>query len=82
MGDGGTVLHYDGAGWTEMASPTSEDLYDVWGSGPSDVFAVGDSGTVLHHDGTVWSPVRLGTSANFRGVWSTSTVTFVVGHSD
>lgn len=35
--------------WTEMTSPTRENLYGVWGSSSSDVFAVGDKGTILHY---------------------------------
>lgn len=30
------------------------DFYGVWGSGPSDVFAVGYQDTILHYDGSSW----------------------------
>ena len=46
VGEGGTVLHYDGQSWESMAFLTGARLYGVWGSGPADVFAVGEGGTV------------------------------------
>ena len=46
-------------GWTPMTGAlTNFTLHSVWGSSPSDVFAVGDNGTILHYDGTSWN--RLG----------------------
>jgi hypothetical protein len=57
VGDGGTILHYDGVSWSAMTSNTSNYLLGVWGSGASDVFAVGGpqptaGGTIYHYDGT------------------------------
>jgi hypothetical protein len=42
------VMHYDGMHWA--ASPTGgpRNLYDIWGFGPNDVWAVGASGLILH----------------------------------
>ncbi len=45
VGDGGTILHYNGSVWSEMTSGTTQDLEGVWGSSGSDVFAVG--GTII-----------------------------------
>ena len=39
------------AGWTYMEAGINNDLYDVWGSSATDVFAVGAYGTILRHDG-------------------------------
>jgi len=39
----------------ELASPTSLDLSDVWGSAWNDVWAVGKSGVIIHYDGYSWS---------------------------
>jgi hypothetical protein len=41
--------------WTVESVPTRANLRAIWGSSPSEVFAVGDSGTVLHFDGTSWT---------------------------
>lgn len=46
VGDG-TILHYDGAAWTEVQT-LAQQLTGVWGSSPADVFAVGESGTIMH----------------------------------
>jgi len=51
------IYHYDGVMWTLMtATPANPvDLYDVWGTGPNDVWAVGQGSTVLHYDGATWT---------------------------
>ncbi|NUP06266.1 MAG: hypothetical protein HOW73_09430 [Polyangiaceae bacterium] len=36
-----------------MTEP-DEDLVEVWGTGPADVFAVGSKGSILHFDGREW----------------------------
>jgi hypothetical protein len=51
---------------------TSEWLFDVWGSGPRDVWAVGNAGTIVHYDGDRWTRIASGTEADLRGVWGTS----------
>jgi photosystem II stability/assembly factor-like uncharacterized protein len=43
--------------WKPMTSGTTKALRAVWGSGPTDVFAVGASGTVLHFNGSSWTPM-------------------------
>ena len=55
VGNGGTILHYNGTVWSVMTSGTSQDLSGVWGSSGSNVFAVGYDGTILHYDGSSWS---------------------------
>ena len=47
-GAAGTILHYNGATWSLLASGTAQSLAGVWGSGAGDVFAVGGAGTILH----------------------------------
>jgi hypothetical protein len=63
VGPNGRVLRYDGKSWTTMAFPTTARLSRVWGSGPSDVWAVGDT-TIAHYDGTAW---KVMTQAVFGG---------------
>ncbi|MBA7673297.1 hypothetical protein ES703_81491 [subsurface metagenome] len=64
VGEGGTIAHYDGSEWSKMDSGVKEefpnDLYCVWGTSASDVFAGGQVilvGKILHYDGGTWSPV-------------------------
>jgi hypothetical protein len=40
VGEGGTILHYDGNNRSNMNSGTSLPLNAVWGNSASDVFAV------------------------------------------
>jgi hypothetical protein len=53
VGAGGRILRYDGSAWSAMTSATQARLTRVWGSGPSDVWAIGDS-VLVHYDGSSW----------------------------
>lgn len=55
--------------WSVVASGTAQELYRVWGSGPSDVWAVGARGTILHWNCAAWSVVTSGTAQDLYGVW-------------
>jgi hypothetical protein len=72
VGDGGTILRWDGHGWTAASSGVTADLMGVWGSGAAaDVYAVGSSdgkGVILRFDGAGWKTVYSG-PARLRGVW-------------
>ncbi len=82
VGNAGTVLHFDGQGWSTQPTPTSEPLWGVWGASPKDIWSVGGTGrsdgvaTLLHYDGSTWESVALpplqkaGVNALFK-VWGT-----------
>jgi len=64
VGDGGLALRYRPAsgGFETLATPGDETLFGVWGTLPSNVFAVGGdatnpdaSGVIWHFDGTTWT---------------------------
>jgi len=44
-------------------------LLAVWGTGPSDVWAVGSGGTIAHYDGTAWTVTPTGVKNTFRAIW-------------
>jgi hypothetical protein len=69
VGDGGTVLKYNGATWSAMSSTTSENLNSIWGDSASEVYAVGDSGTILRYNGLWWSTVTYPSGENLNGIW-------------
>jgi len=48
VGFGGAIIHYNGATWRPLTAGTSRNLFGVWGSAGTNVFAVGDVGLVLH----------------------------------
>lgn len=78
-GQVGAILHYDGVTWTheDIEAPY---LVGIWGSSPSDVFAVGMWGTILHFDGHQWSQQTSGTTEFLWDVWGSSpTNVFAVG---
>lgn len=80
VGDGGMILHYNGAAWRAMASGTTANLYGVWGSGSDDVYAVGKAGLILHYDGSSWHPMASGVTTDLNDVWGSSADTiYAVG---
>lgn len=93
VGNGGTALWNDGTGWVTLETPTTEDLWGIWGANPTDVWAVGGRGrspgqaTVLRYDGTAWTAAavpeiqRPGVNAWFK-VWGTAADNvYVVGQN-
>jgi hypothetical protein len=70
VGEAGTIIHYDGAGWSKVTSGTTAGLHWVWGSGKSDVWAVGTNGVVLRYKGSAWSSSTQGSSPH-NCVWGT-----------
>jgi hypothetical protein len=83
VGGSGTILHYDGSGWSEMESGTTADLRGVWGTAPDDVFVMGGN---RHWNGSTWSG---GVGPNiYRKVWGNGPNDVfaaglqVVGHND
>ena len=73
VGDGGTILNYDGSSWTSATSGVGVTLHHVWGTAPDDIFSVGNSGTILHFDGSAWSAMTSNTAEDLRGVWGSAT---------
>lgn len=71
VGDGGEVLHW-AAGRFRREQPTKVALYGIWGSGPTDVFAVGGEGTLLRYDGKSWQRLASDAYENLRSVWGVS----------
>jgi hypothetical protein len=69
------------SGWVwQNPLPQGNSLLSVWGSSPSNVFAVGTGGTILHYNGSMWSPMVSGTTNFLNAVWgSSSSDVFAVG---
>ncbi len=68
-GSNGTVLRYDGKTWQKMTTPTTEHLWDVWGSSASNIFAVGEKGMILRYDGKAWSKMATPITTQLFGIW-------------
>jgi hypothetical protein len=64
-----------GSSWQEVSVPasTGAGLWEVWGSGASDVYIVGDKGLALHGSGTSFTAVNLGGVTTYiNDVWGSS----------
>ncbi len=70
VGDGGTILFYDGTSWSVQASGLTGDLVSVSAISWNHVWAVGQYGNILFFDGTSWTLQRGGADPAFylRGV--------------
>ena len=67
VGSFGTVLHWDGATWTSVATGSTAHLESVWCAARDQVWIVGEIGTILHWDGTTWD-VRSVTDVDLHAV--------------
>jgi hypothetical protein len=82
VGTRGTVLHFDGARWSEQKSGTSRNLTAVWAPSSENVVAVGFDGTILHFDGRRWVGQTSGTTRTLSAIWGDSpSNVFAVGRS-
>jgi len=67
--------------WVPMTTGTATSSSAVWGTSPTDVWAVSSNATTaLHYDGTAWTTTTLPLSFGTTGVWGTSSSdVFAVG---
>jgi hypothetical protein len=72
VGQNGAVLHWDGAGFTELGVGVSQDLIGIWGTGPHDITVVGGRGTaeLAHFDGKQWHRAPPSQLPGLNGVWA------------
>ena len=50
--------------------PQSNSIHSIWGTSPSEVWAVGRNGVAMHFDGKSWTaPNKFPTDKSLRGVW-------------
>lgn len=69
VGDGGTILHWNGASWSSVTSPTTDNLYSVCMVSISNGWAVGggsNNGVILKYNGanwTEWKQISFGVNA-------------------
>jgi hypothetical protein len=64
---GANCTEYTGGfGWNPPASTCN--MYAVWGTGPTNVYAVGGAGQVEHYDGSSWTRQQI-TASDLQAVW-------------
>jgi hypothetical protein len=74
-GGSGELVHWNGVSWAPM--PSTGYTSGIWGSGPSNVWAIGyeiTQGTILFHwDGSAWRPqLDPATLTEFNAIWGRS----------
>lgn len=72
VGNGGTIISYDGSSWSLDSSPTSDTLHGLYAISATDVWAVGANGSIIHYNGSVWTGVSSPTSNTLYGVFGLS----------
>jgi hypothetical protein len=94
--DNAVIGQYDGSRWSFTLFSGVYHLYDVWGSGPDDIYAVGDGycfscpsgSSMFHYDGSNWSEINPLNSApytgdeSYRAIWGSGpNDVYVVGYN-
>ena len=74
-----TIVSTGGWVW-QNPIPQGNRFNGIWGSSPSDIFAVGDAGTIMHYNGKEWSLMRQSTDEYLLSVFgSSSSCVFACG---
>lgn len=72
VGSGPTIQRYSGGSLADATPPALSGLggglFDVWGFGKDDVWAVGSNGLAVHWDGAQWQRVETGTRNDLERV--------------
>ncbi|MCA9588428.1 MAG: hypothetical protein KC657_24090 [Myxococcales bacterium] len=72
VGDGASILHWNGAAWVDMtrtADASSVDLLAVSATSPTDAWAVGKN-AIYHWQGTQWQIARDVRGYTYDAVWA------------
>jgi len=72
VGNGGTIIRWNGTVWSTQNAGVTVDLHSVHGVNNTNVFAAGAATTILKYDGTTWSDETTPGAQNtiLRGIWA------------
>jgi hypothetical protein len=59
VGEGGTIVHFDGSHWAQVSSGTTDSLVAIGGRAAGDAWAIGSRRTVLRLSGSTWRAVEI-----------------------
>jgi photosystem II stability/assembly factor-like uncharacterized protein len=77
-----TLLRLDGSTWGVVKSGIKKDVFGMWGTSGSDVFAVGAEGSIYHWDGFGFTQQPVSdVKANLRAVGGSGKTGWAVGDS-
>lgn len=74
-GKGGQILRYENGTFTPMTTPGTQTVFGIWGSSPTDVWAVGadeggqSGGFAWRLQGDTWVDAGLPATATSKAVW-------------
>ncbi|MFH2091854.1 MAG: Ig-like domain-containing protein [Pseudomonadota bacterium] len=74
VGDNGTILHFDGSGWSVVDSGKTFTLHAVWGASDT-IYASGDYGIFIRYTDKSWSDVPIKEYFSDEGVTTWNSVT-------
>lgn len=70
VGYGGKALHYDGAVWRDVPTPTTKALTSIWAGEGTSVWVVGESQVALQWVNGAWRQFSVSASGGWlSGVW-------------
>jgi hypothetical protein len=70
VGDGGAILHFNGSGWSNVASGTTQRLRAITGTDANHVWFAGDTGVMLFWNGSTLSAQQSGTTRAINSLWA------------
>ncbi len=76
------IWHWDGHSWKQTWEPWRGGVafgFELWGSGPDDIWAVGSGGAMLHFQGAEWERVTGVTENDLHAVWGSGPDDVYVG---
>jgi photosystem II stability/assembly factor-like uncharacterized protein len=80
VGDGGTIVRWNGTAVAPESSGTGVNLRGVWAVDPDHAYAVGDGGTILERTGGRWATIAVGvTNKTLTAVWADAQRVVAVG---
>ena len=80
-GEKGQVYRWEDGAWNKEVTGTNFGLVAMWGTSPTNLYAVGQQGTVVHrNEDAIWWKVAAGTPHPLRRIWGDSSGTvWIVG---
>jgi len=66
------VMNWNGNEWKSLKLEQYSGLTDIWGSSPTNIFAVGYNGTILKYNGNQWLKMDSQTDLSLFKIWGTN----------
>lgn len=76
------IWHWDGRTWQQTWEPWLGGVafgFELWGSGPGDVWAIGSGGAIVHFEGKTWERVEGVTDNDLYAIWGSGADNIYIG---